>query len=80
MDVKTISASVSVRVNTGNYEGTEFRLEASAELDELDDEATCAVRLQVMLRDAMVTQLMRSYAARGKRVDEEIVKRQHGLG
>lgn len=72
--------SRSCRVNLGNYEGTEHFLSMKAEIDELDDELVEVARLGEAVDLAMVTQLGRSYGARGKRdMTRERIARHHGI-
>lgn len=80
MVVKEISVSRSVRVNTGNYEGTEHFVSMRAELDELDDEAEAADELSRQVDGAMLRQLHRSYKVRGKRdMTPAQISKHHGI-
>ncbi len=80
MVVKEIVVSRSVRVNTGNYEGTEHFVSMKAEIDELDDEAKASAELNAHVERAMVTQLVRAYKVRGKKdMTPEKVAKHHGL-
>ena len=80
---REIVVSRSVRVNTGNYEGTEHFVSMKTELDAngLDDPEEETHRLVGVVERAMVAQLVRSYKARGKKemTDPEKVARHHGL-
>ncbi|KFH18473.1 hypothetical protein IB60_17405 [Brucella abortus LMN1] len=79
-EIREVTVSRSVRVNTGNYEGTEHFVSMRATLDELDtvEEATAEVTARV--ERAMVAQLHRSYQVRGKKdMTPEKVARHHGL-
>ncbi len=81
MRIKEITASCQVRVNTGNFEGTERFVSALAELDELDDEHEAHISLNSTVEKMMVRQLVRSYKVRGiKEMDTaQKVARHHGL-
>lgn len=80
MIVREICVSRTVRMNTGNHEGTEHLVSMRAEIDELDDELVEAARLGEAVDLAMVTQLRRSYGARNKRdMTRERIARHHGL-
>ncbi len=81
MKVTEIAVSRSVRMNTGNYEGTEHFVSMKAEVDELDDVAEEARALAATVERTMVTQLVRSYRVRGKTTmsDPKAVARHHGL-
>ena len=78
-DVKEITVSRSVRVNTGNYEGTEHFVSMKAELDEFDDPASVHAELAAGVERAMVSQLHRSYKVRGKKLTATQVATHHGL-
>lgn len=80
--MKTVEVVVSrsVRVNTGNYEGTEHFVSMKATVDELDDEDSAVAELSAHVERAMVVQLHRSYGVRGKKdMTLEKVARHHGL-
>lgn len=80
MNVREVTVSRSVRVNTGNYEGTEHLVSMRAELDELDDPASASKELAADVERAMVVQLCRSYRVRGKKeMTPERVAKHHGL-
>lgn len=80
MEIKEIVISRSIRINTGNYEGSEHFVSMKAELDELDDETSVTVELNAKVERVMVTQLCRSYRVRGKKdMTPEKVARHHGL-
>ncbi len=81
MRVTSITASRSVRVNTGNYEGTEHFVSMTAELDELDDELVETRLLAKRVETALLKQLQYSYSVRGKKemIPKRIAKH-HGLG
>lgn len=80
MIVREICVSRTVRVNTGNYEGTEHFVSMKAEVDELDDETAEAKKLAAMVDEAMLRQLLRSYKVRGKKdMTLERIQRHHGL-
>jgi hypothetical protein len=78
--VKEISCSRSVRVNTGQYEGTEYFVSMKMELDDLDDEAVEADRLALVVEEAIGRQLFASYKVRGKNLNRAQIAKQHGLG
>lgn len=80
--MKTVEVVVSrsVRVNTGNYEGTEHFVSMKTVLDELDDERSAAQELSAHVERAMVAQLCRAYKVRGKKdMTPERVAKHHGL-
>lgn len=79
-DVKEVTISRSVRMNTGQYEGTEFFISMRAELDGLDPVEDETRELERRVEAAMLAQLMRGYKARGKAVTAEQVAKQHGIG
>jgi len=78
MKLSEVTISCSVRVNTGNYEGTEFFISHKLEVDELDgpEEMLAAERA---LEEAMVQRLGRAYKAQGKKADRKMIAKQHGL-
>jgi len=78
-NIKEITVSRSVRVNTGNYEGTEHFVSAKAELDEFDDEADISSQVSQVVEKALMVQLVRAYKVRGKKISPEIIGKQHGL-
>jgi hypothetical protein len=80
VEVKEIVVSRTVRMNTGNYEGTEHFVSMKAEVDGLDDEQEATRELALKVELAMVRQLRHSYAARSKPMKEAGVARHHGLG
>lgn len=77
--MREVAASMSVRVNTGDYQGTEFFVSMKAEVTELDDPAEVTRELQNRVGATMVSQLRRSYAARGKVLTDDQVRKQHGI-
>ena len=82
MRTTEVCVSRSVRVNMGNYEGTDHFVSMKAELDGLDDdEASATAELTAHVERAMVRQLSRAYKVRGKKdmVPFEKVARHHGL-
>ncbi len=80
MEIKEITVSRSVRVNTGNYEGSEHFVCMKAEPDELDDATSAMAELTAQVERTMVAQLVRSYRVRGKKdMTAERVARHHGL-
>ncbi len=78
-EIKEVTVSRSVRINTGNYEGTEHFVSMRAELDELDTPEDAAAELAAKVERAVVAQLHRSYKVRGKEMSVEKVARHHGL-
>lgn len=78
--VKEIACSRSVRVNTGQYEGTELFVSMKMELDELDDEREQADLLATTVEEAIGRQLLMSYRVRGKKLSRSLIAKQHGLG
>ncbi len=80
MVVREINISRSVRINTGNYEGTEHFVSMKAEVEELDDATEEILSLTATVERAMVAQLVRSYKVRGKKdMTPKKVARHHGL-
>ncbi len=80
MRVTEIVLSTSVRMNTGNFEGTEKFVSMKTEVDPLDDDVKVAADLNAKVERAMVTQLVRSYKVRGKKdMTPAKVARHHGL-
>ncbi|MEE9592031.1 MAG: hypothetical protein V3W28_00430 [Thermoplasmata archaeon] len=82
MEIKEITVSRSVRVNTGNYEGTEHLVRMRAEVDPtFDDLHEAHDALVRVVEYAMVEQLVRSYRVRGKKdmADPKRMARHHGL-
>lgn len=79
MRTTEVVVSRTVRVNTGNYEGTEHFVSMKAVLDELDDEASATEELSAHVNRAILTQLSLSYAVRGKNMTTEKIARHHGL-
>ena len=81
MEIKEITVSKSVRVNTGNYEGTESFVSVKAVIDELDDHDAELVSLNAVAERALLAQLVRSYKVRGKTsmADPKKVAKHHGL-
>lgn len=80
-EVREVTASVSVRVNTGNYEGTEFFTSVRAELGDFEDPQEATKQVQRVAEQAMLRQLHRSYKVRGKKTMEDVnvIARHHGL-
>lgn len=80
MNVKEIAVSRSVRVNTGNYEATDFFLSAKAEIDpDFDDYEASIKELNKLVDRAMLLQLGLSYKTRGKDIDVKAITKLHGL-
>lgn len=77
--VKEVTASMSVRVNVGDYQGTEFFVSMKAEVTELDPLDVVLRETQAAVCQAMVDNVRRSYAARGKTLTDDQVRRQHGI-
>lgn len=85
MKVVEIVASVSARINTGNFEGTEFFVSVKGTVDAddpLDDPAVAAEQLARQAEAALAESLVRSYMARGKATlgSKAAVAKHHGLG
>lgn len=78
-DVKEVSCSLSVRVNTGNYEGTECFVAMKADVDGLDSPDEVTEDLQRRVAGAMMNQLRAVYAARGKKTSAAMIAKQHGV-
>jgi len=81
MKIVEIVASRSVRVNTGNFEGTEHFVSAKAELDELDDPEQSMMELAGIVEERMVVQLQHHYKARAVKNLIELgnIRKHHGL-
>jgi hypothetical protein len=75
-----ITVSRMVRVNTGNYEGTEISAELEFTLDELDDENQVLEQADQMVNAAMLASLERLYFRRKKKVTRQDIIKAHGLG
>ena len=75
-----ITSSASARINTGNYEGTEFFTCMKVEVDEFDDAGEEQAKLDQMVETALMVQLVASYKGRGKNLTPGQIARQHGLG
>lgn len=78
-EIKTVTASLQVRVNTGQYEGTEALVSMTAELDEFDAEHQETANLQAKVDEAMLLQLRAIYKARGKSTSAKMIAKQHGI-
>jgi len=81
MKITEIVASRSVRVNTGNFEGTDHFVSAKAELDELDDPEQAMMELASIVEERIVLQLQRHYQVRGVKTLIELgaIRKHHGL-
>ena len=83
MFIKEIVVSRTVRVNTGNYEGTEHFLSMKAEMGELDkpiEVGIATAQLNAHVERALVAQLVRAYKVRGKKdMTAEKIAKHHGL-
>lgn len=81
MKVTEIVISRSIRVNTGNYEGTDHFISAKAELDELDDFASASADLAAQVEEQMVTQLRAHYGVRNVKnlLELSAIRKHHGL-
>ena len=77
--VRSVTASLQVRVNTGQYEGTEALVSMTAELDEFDDAVEETAALQRRVDEAMLLQLRAIYKSRGKSTSAAMVAKQHGV-
>lgn len=78
-EVKSVTASLQVRVNTGQYEGTEALVSMTAEIDEFDSPEEETARLQRQVDEAMLLQLRAIYKARGKSTSAKMIAKQHGI-
>jgi len=78
-EVNEIVVSRTVRVNTGNYEGTEFFVSHKAVIDEFDSPEEETARLQKQVDTAMVLQLGASYRVRGKAITASALAKLHGI-
>ena len=81
MRIIEIALSRSVRVNTGNYEGTEIFCSVKAELDELDDMQEVRTTVKAALNEALLDDLTEHYRLRGQsdRMTLEAIRRRHGV-
>ena len=79
MEIEEVNASCSVRMNTGNYEGTEYFVSVKVSVDQFDDPQECTDLAQKRAVEAMLGQLERAYKARGKKLTREQICKQHGL-
>ena len=80
MTPKTLTASRTVRINTGNYEGTEYHVSIVGELDELDDFGDSLAELNEAANNAMLAQLQSAYRAGGKKeLSLDAIKRRHAI-
>ena len=77
--ISEITVSRSVRLNTGNYEGTEHFVCMKAVLDELDDLHYVRKELQLVVDHAMIRQLLKAYTKMGKKMTTETISKKHGL-
>lgn len=78
VDVKEVAVSRSVRVNTGNYEGTEHFVSMKAEVG-FDDPEAVREELNALVEEAMIAQLLHSYKVRKKAMTRAQVQKLHGL-
>lgn len=81
MRITEIVASRSVRVNTGNFEGTDHFVSAKAELDELDDPEQAMMELAGIVEERIVVQLQNHYKTRNVKNLIELgnIRKHHGL-
>lgn len=81
MKITEIVASRSVRVNTGNFEGTDHFVSAKAELDELDDPEQAMMELASIVEERIVVQLQNHYKTRNVKTLQELgaIRKHHGL-
>ena len=81
MKILEVSVSRSVRVNTGNYEGTEHFVSIKAQVEEFDSSEEALQEASAVAERAMVEQLCRAYRVRGKNAmtDPVAVGKHHGL-
>lgn len=79
-EITKIVASRSTRVNTGQYEGTEYFLSLEATIDpELDDAEEERKLLEAKLNQAMLATLVSAHKATGKAVTVAAVAKRHGI-
>lgn len=78
-ELKEITTSVSCRINTGNYEGTEFFVSLKFEIDQFDDVEEVSTVARNMANLAMMAQLARAYKGMGKKVTRADLAKRHGL-
>jgi len=74
-----VVASHSVRVNLGNYEGTEVFVSMKAEVSEGTDSQLVAAGLAKRVSEAALLQVVAVTKARGKRVDEKALRKAYGF-
>lgn len=81
MLVKEVTASRSVRINIGNFEGVELFLSARAEYDENFDGTfdEAQHRLGNQLNSSLHFQVMAILHARGQKVSSAEVTKRYGL-
>ncbi|QNN99802.1 hypothetical protein P67b_00043 [Ruegeria phage Tedan] len=78
-ELKEITTSVSCRLNTGNYEGTEFFVSLKFEVEDFDDPNEIINVARNAANLAMVAQLARAYKGMGKKVTRADLAKRHGL-
>lgn len=80
LNVTKIVASRSTRVNTGQYEGTEYFISMEVEIDpQMDDWKEQKGLLEQKLDAAMLDTLHAAHRANGKNVTREAVAKRHGI-
>lgn len=77
--VAEINVSKSVRVNTGQYEGTETFVSLKVVLDELDDYETELAAAEERLAKAILMAVHSVHAASGKKPTLAAISTRHGL-
>ncbi len=79
MEVRKITVHKQVRVNTGDFQGTEHGLTMEAQLDDFDDSMECGIILGQRAETALLDQLVASYKMRNKSLTRQAIARTHGL-
>lgn len=77
--VKELNVSRSVRVNTGQYEGTEVFVSMKAELDEFDDPDQELANLEDRADKAILMSVYGVHASTGKKPTIKAIATRHGL-
>lgn len=74
-----VTVSRSVRVNLGNYEGTEVFISQSEGVEDGDDRRAVAAQLLDAVSEALLDQVRSITKARGQRATDDELRRRYGL-